>query len=511
MENPGVNDNFLKTDVIDKDDSTQIMKLRGVAVHADTPSGAAWARKYEHPPAPTGSEYCGIPDINNSPSYRTEYRAVANTQTYTTFDTTTINYNKVLFLQTAFAEVPAIPFKYDTAGLEVQLPQEVIHNPSIDTRQFIQNSGAARLAYKSGTYDLNANDFNNQGTCTVAKFRPNVSTYSNTLEFLAYVKRRASKQLEKIAKQLKAHSKGHGTDDAAGDGIIVINIGSIPVTSTDVAQLSPNSTVVPAKQGAFVVQQFSQPTTPYVSTAIGSVAVPPASGPAFGRVVYLQVNDPSTPGDVMLIQINDDFYASTGNTALEIIACFDMCFAWILFEGLSVQPATSSAVTVTPPYITSKHITGLEADAYVNSVLLPFKKNCAVVDEKALRFAAMAMHSKADSLPAKFNSWGAIGSALLSAAPSIISTITNLFSKEKKGEAVPPPEQKIVREDNAINATMNAMLKRIERMDQKINATLGTAPIPAPRTSVTTNGVSNLSRAKAKTKKRTRKVANPRQ
>jgi len=180
MEPLGANDNFLRPEVSD-DNTTKVVTLDQTPIHTATACGAAWARKYEHPPAPTAAVYAGIPDINNSPSVCSEYRAVQNIQTVSVIGPTTTYYNKVAFLQLPSVIAPVLAYKYDIAGARVQLPEDVVHNPSIDTRRVLGTAGSARLAYKSVTYDLNATDFNNQGTVTVAQFRPNVATYSTAL------------------------------------------------------------------------------------------------------------------------------------------------------------------------------------------------------------------------------------------------------------------------------------------------------------------------------------------
>jgi len=451
-QSPGANDELLRPETPDKDNTTQVVKLHDVPIHVNTPSGAAWVRKYEHPPAPTPSEYCGIPDINNSPSYRTEYRAVQNIQTYSaTSDPVPVvtNYNKVLFLQLPSVIAPVVAFKYSTAGALVQLRDDVVLNPAIDPRSQLATTGAGRLAYKSATYDLNSTDFNNQGTVTTASFRPNVSTYSNEM-LTDRIRKRAPKQAASVLATLFRTSTRtdsgfevvKGTSDAAGNSIIVLTVGTIPATSTDVVQLSPNATVTPAKEGAFVVQRFSQPTTPYVSYADSGATN--ATGTPWTRVarpVVLEVvTSPTTSSFSPLASTQ---YESLGNTLLEDLALFDFTCAWVLFDGLSVQPSTSSATTVTPPYITVKSITGYEAQAYPGSPLLPFMENSAVYDAKALEFGAMITHAKCDALPSRYNFWGALAKGLLTAAPSIIGTLKNVFSRPKAPPAAAPTARDI--------------------------------------------------------------------
>lgn len=462
-ENAGVNDDNLRTDQKDPDGSTRIVKIpgpKGSELHCSTPGGAAWVRKYQHPPAPTPVMYAGIPDMNNTPSIRTEYRAVQNTETYhTDGGGITTNFNKVLYLQLPCAEVPAVAFKYDTTGVREQFPEDVILNPNIDTREQLRNVGSGRLTYKSGTYSLNATDFSNQGTVTVAQFRPNTAVYSNAL-FLEHVKQRAPRQISSIKKLMGLDVDGFelAGSPSVGDAVVVITVGKIPITSTDVAMLSPNSTVSPAKEGAFVVQRMSQPTTPYVDYAEGQTSEAPFVSK--GRLFFLQA---TLPDNTLQFTPFISTQFNPGGGPLEVLATFDMTCAWILFEGLSVQPATGP-VTVVPPYITSKHITGYEAQAYPSSILQPFMQNSAILDTKALEFGSMVVHSHVDSLPAKMNFWGALGSALLTAAPTVIKTLSDVFSKPKakaQEPTNPNPRSRVERE-------VKGDEKRIDRIESQL-------------------------------------------
>jgi len=487
MEQQGINDPQIQTDQPNNDPRT-IVKLQKVECRADTPSGAAWCRKYEHPPAATPSDYAGIPDANNSPSVRTEYRSVQDVQTYQSGSTVT-NFNKVLFLQLPSAIVPALAFKYDTSGARSQLPEDVIHNSSIGARQHLQSYSSGRLAYKSCTYTLNATDFNNQGTVSVAQFRPNVARYTYQL-LSAYLKSRMHpKKFETLIRKISAPSKIKEEDEddleiisrvtlkdnvksaTVGNSFLVLKVGKIPVNSTDVAQLSPNADVRPAREGAFVVQRLSQPTTPYHDYVLDNTTLPTYPPTPFATIasqVLLEVEDPLNPTQYEYILLNDNYYASTGNTVYEDVDFFDMTCAWVHFEGLSVQPASTTATTVTPPYITVKSITGLEAQALPGSQFTVFQENCAMPDRQALDFAALTAHGRLDALPAKFNFWGALASGLLAAAPGIVSTLKSVFGKKETKE-----------EADRTRATVNNLKKMV---DKSISANKNTRKVRTPRT-----------------------------
>jgi len=216
--------------------------------------------------------------------------------------------------------------------------------------------------------------------------------------------------------------------------VLVINLGKIPVFGTDVLQLSPNATARPAREGSYAVSHFSQPTTPYKNYADGGNTSMSPFAPR-GYSVYYQVEVSDGSGLITFIPVNGSNSPVPGTH--EELAMFDFTATWHLFEGLSVQPATSTATTVTPPYLTIKNITGYEAQAYPNSILGPFMENSAPPDSRALELASMINHASVSSLPAKANFWGAIGTALLSAAPTIISALKSVFGKKKEATVTP--------------------------------------------------------------------------
>jgi len=468
-----------------------ITTVHNVPLQAHTPAGAAWCRKYLHPPAPTPADYAGVPDINNSPSVRTEYRAVQDIQTYIVGGGGVVtNFNKVVFLQMPSCTIPTIPFKYSTAGVLTQQPEDVVHNQGIDAVSQLQNFSSGRLSYKSVTYTLNSTDFNNQGVVSVAQFRPNVLTFTGDATLLEYMTKKCgrSKALEQLGmirskfpsdddfitvSTERKNKRVEAPSETAVNFYIVLTVGKIPVNSTDVAQMSPNATVGPAKEGAFVVQNFSQPINRYVDYSIAYHAS------------TLPTNAAVQPQSVCLEIINSDgtysFMALTDGynplgAFMPDVALFDFTCAWVHFEGLSVLPA-GSPTTTTPPYITVKAITGYEAQAMPNSVFTPFMANSAIPDSLAIDFAGMTSHARLDSLPARYNTFGAIASSLLAAAPSIISTLKGVFGKKETKEESARTKSTIA----GLAAKLEAMRTAISQKRAPVRAPARVKPRVAPQ------------------------------
>nr|WAY16535.1 hypothetical protein [Hepelivirales sp.] len=465
----GTNDINIKPEEIS---DNAIAKVRNTEIHADTPSGAAWARKYEHPPAPTPVDYCGIPDENNSPSCHAEYKSVQQVQTYTLLPEPT-TFNKVLLLHIASACAPVITFKYDTGGTRAQLAEDVILNPTINVQDMVAHAASGRIPYKSTTSNLNATDFSNQGVVTSALFRPNVTLYraGDIIEKVA-----KSKCREKVIRSLHEFfvkndedivviPKGKNEIDfliedlgAAVDNFVqVANVGAIPRQSTDVVMLSPNSVSEVAKEGSFVVQRFSQPVQMYKDFAQNGYNGAGVST-AVGMPCYIQEFS-SVDGfifEIDPIRVN----GQTGNatTTLADLPWTDMMWAWTLYEGLSVTPAATPSTGITPPYITIKCITGLEFQPLPNSVLLPFVKNSAQPDYKALQFASHVTHGRVDSLPSRYNFWGSLGKILLQAAPTVIDTISSIFGNKRSDE-----------QKKTTNDTVKQLTAKINQMQSKLS------------------------------------------
>jgi hypothetical protein len=448
----GRNDVSINPEVVN---DRQVTTIQRTPVHVDTPSGAAWVRKYLHPPCATPDDYAGYPDTNNSPSTDAEYKGLNDIQTFTTSagaDPITLYYNKVLLLHTSSAIAPVIPFRVTTDGVINQIPTDILLNRNINVADMVAQNASGRISYKSTTSWLNATGFNNQGNVTTAQFRPNIAQWSVT-DTLNCADKLSFRNRVHVYRALASFYDSKNEDDdfevlddddpaprgaeaiiagyrkrltfAVDNMVQVLQVGQVPTDPSQILMMSPNAVAASAKEGSFVVQRFSQPDIMYKDFAQNGVknggVYAPIGMPCF-------IYSPSTgAGTLNAISI-----ANQPGNATKILAdlpWFDFMWGWTLYEGLSVQP---SGTAVTPPYISVKTITGFEFQPLPDSMLSPFIRNSAVYDLSAIRMATMANHAIADSLPASANFWGTVGKLLLQAAPSIVNTIVSLFGEKKR-------------------------------------------------------------------------------
>jgi hypothetical protein len=462
----GSNDNNINPEVVRDREVTNIQRT---SVTVDTKSGAAWVRKYLHPPCATPDDYAGYPDTNNSPSTDAEYKGLRDIKTFSTAGNPAITtyYDKVLLLHTSSAIAPVIPFKYTTDGTLVQLGSDVILNRNINVQDMVAQNSSGRISYKSTTSWLNATGFNNQGNVTTAQFRPNISVWpvvtalerverfapedrlralrcfardfapsdEDDFEVIDDVNVAPALRIRSIEAQCSVLRKRLSlrSTTAVNDAIQVLILGNIPTDPSQILMMSPNAVAESAKDGSFVVQRFSQPEIPYKDFAATGLIKPGGVSELNGMPCYYFTEATSTTGQLVSLDVDSQPGNKTGT--LVDLPWFDFLWGWTLYEGLSV--VNGGSATVTPPYISVKTITGFEFQPLPDSMLSPFIRNSAVYDMSALRLATMSNHAIADSLPAAANFWGSVGKVLLQAAPSIISTILGLFGSKKQQQPAP--------------------------------------------------------------------------
>jgi hypothetical protein len=478
----GINDKNINPEVLAP---TQVAKLPGSNINVDTPSGAAWARKYLHPPCATPDAYAGYPDANNSPSVDAEYKGLNDIKTFSVTDgkpPVTTYYDRILLLHTTSAIAPVIPFKMTIDDTPVQLPTDVILNRNINVQDMVAQNSAGRVTYKSTTSWLNATGFNNQGNVTSAQFRPNVLRLL-VADLLTMVDRvhanrpakrlrlhrelvqfyhRADSDYEIIddpdmdPRSVEAHvAKCKRTLSADLDNAVqVLQVGTIPFDPSEILMMSPNAVASNAKEGSFVVQRFGQPEIMYKDFPANGITK--GTSNPLGMPCYIYESSGPTAGSIDSIAVAGQ--PGNATTILADLPWFDFLWGWTLYEGLSVTTSTSTS-GVTPPYVSVKTITGFEFQPLPDSMLSPFIRNCAVYDMSALRMATTTNHAIADSLPAAANFWGTIGKVLLKAAPTIIDTVSSLFGNKRSDES------KKLTED-----TVKSLTSKIASMETKLSA-----------------------------------------
>ena len=490
----GMNDQQLNPERLSS--PTHVTTIRSEEIHADTAEGAAWLRKYLHPPCSTPEGYAGIPDKNNSPSTDAEYKSIKQIQTINTNGPEPVYYNKILLIHTSSVIAPIIVCKYDTNGVFSILPSDLVLNPNINVQDMVAQNASGRLSYKSTTVDLNATAFNNQGVVTCAQFRPNISLYRvgdiisiarmmpNQLKAINIISQLC--QFYGVIDSLESNSKvdfysravsalGTAIDNFAQ----VLKVGVLPSESTQIAMMSPNSTSLVATKGTFLVQKFIQDSIPYRNFAdagLSGLGVSTAAGmPCF---IFEQTGP--TTGQLEPIPVVGQ--AGNPTTILADLPWFDFTWGYTLFEGLTIQTSAAN------PYLTIKSITGFEFQPLPNSMLSPFIRNSANFDFQALRFATMHNHARQDALPAAMNFWGSLGKVLLSAAPSIIDTITGIFGRKRTDK-----------ERAITNETVNRLQSKITSLEKSLAKT---SILPKPRVPAPTSRQSQQKRSNKPSGKR---------
>nr|QYF50019.1 MAG: putative structural protein [Hubei sediment hepe-like virus 6] len=461
--------------------STSIGNVSGVSIEAGTPAGAAYVSKVTHPPTPLTNDYQGRPDCSQPNVVLLEVKAEVNIPPVLTFansssTTVTQNPSSMLFLQASGGIVSNYVFhlassfpgaisngwvqpQSGTTPVVSQVCPPCVTNAGYNFANWPNDSASFRQVYKSSTYYLNATNFNNQGTVTTAKFKPNIVTANSAQAFFELFG--GCKQSEASARTaLAASLEYHGVtkksrhepeydfadlatsaaysyqmlDFGRNTGTISVGTNNInmyinnvmPLTASQLLTFSPKSATRPAKDGAFVVQQQVDPTLDWISTTdtISSIA----SNPTGLCLSFYRVWD--GPSNTWLVA---PLYSSTGGGSPRSadIQWGNLDWSYTLFEGLTV-PTTVGTTLTSVPYITVKSFTGLEVQVQPASSLVSFQKCLPLPDPDALNLAVGIMHARPDSLPASANDLGSIASLIVRYLPTALEWAKRLFGKSKR-------------------------------------------------------------------------------
>jgi len=444
-----------------------IGSVDGVTITAETNAGAAWVKKYTHPPVELDSTYVGTPDMANAPSSHVEWRMVQNTSPAADTAGFPAFSSDILMLQTSGAATACYVWKRNSTGQWQQDNASTgstggVFNSSYDYfNQWNQDASVSRLAYKSCTHYLNATEFANQGTVTVAQFRPNilVDQQGDFLTASAVIGRHQDdpalyKRLLKLfcpkpkvvpkakrAPNEDAYEYVHKEEDEQTprvptshlDAIFnyqvqIVDLGvnnngiGLPETPTELMELSPKATTRMAKDGAFVVQGWSQPTNLFKEgTSVGGGRkCPPTCFWKFCSGTGVLTYYPFIASGALM----NNFVAIDTPWS-------DFTWAWIYWSGLSAPAAGAS-----PAYITTKCLIGVEVQPNLQSAWTPFVKQNPIPDDRALRMAAGIRHQMPDSMPASANDLGSILLSAVKYAPMAINWIKSVFAKNGPTQAM---------------------------------------------------------------------------
>lgn len=395
-------------------------KLSDTDVSVDTPTGAAWAEKYLHPPSQMKASYAGIPDLNSTPSVNLEYRIESEQLVEPQGNT--------LFVIPPSVFRPA--FKFGIAGTSLSdRSEEVPINPNVTIDDFARTSESFRMGYKSTTFYQDSTAFNNNGMIYTAQFRPNVTTYTDH-DLTAFKERfnqhkgygAALKHFEKQQQNdldedfVKLNMRDQPTPKlpSAGNALQVISLGRIPMTGGEVLMKSPKSTTRRAVEGAFVVQQFSEPTQRYVSLARHYTS---RERPATQYSIFCYYEFIGPDGRFNLAS----FRSADGGQFSPDTEWYDMTWAFVMV----ILPTNGSGVQNAP--VIMKTITGIDVQPVTGGMLQSVVKESPLYDMEALRLACMLRQRMPDSLPASANDFGSVAATVMGWAPKIWGAIKSIF------------------------------------------------------------------------------------
>jgi hypothetical protein len=495
-------------------ESTEVVRIGKVSIAADTVAGTAYVNKITHPPSTIPADFAGTPDNSDANVVLIEVKGEVNLPPILTLPTSatataTTNPSSMLFVQTSGLYASTYVFLKDTNNTWVQpmsqavavgtypainqLCPPTVNNSGYNFKNMQKDISQFRTTYGSDTYYLNATDFNNQGTVTTAKFRPNIFTGISAATYAKDFTPQSKKSLldainAAIKHQVKYTGKNgeydmcdHLTfkkledmpseylvqiwtpDDSANVVLLpfsqaLYQSSGMPNTASDVLVMSSKAATRPAKEGAFVVQQQIGPIADWCTPDYAEFSQ--ASLPSGLSVSLMRCPNGGTTGPVFAPLFNNggsnsNSYANSGETKWN-----NLDWSYTLFEGLTV-PSTTGTTLSSVPYITVKSFKGFEASPFPHSSLLPFQRSLPMPDPKAIQMAVGIMHARPDSLPASANDFGMIGSLVTNLLPKAVEWIKDLF-----GPKAPAPHPNTVysySQPPVYPGTYNSPIKQTKR------------------------------------------------
>jgi len=538
------------------DDKT-IGTIQGVTIKAGTAAGACYVNKVTHPPSPMTGEYLGRPDCSQPNAVLMELKCEVNMPPIISFPVSasaigTANPSSMLFLQTSGAVVSNYVFHWlasptlsvagwvqpvnqvaiaSTQPTVTQVATQSTNLSGYNFNNWAQDVGSFRQTYKSSTYYLNATDFNNQGTVTTAKFKPDIVQGQNLLSYLSTLSGDSHKSLSQaIRVSMGTYNAGRRegekiryTDDfelvdpkapSAVFGYQFVDFGTntafsggtlpfsntlyyntaLPVSASQLMTLSPKAATRPAKEGSFVVQQQEDEVMTWNSVYNAGPVV--ASSPAGLILSFLRFIGSS--GVTTFVPLFSSEPGLTVSPSSAEVQWGSLDWSMTLFEGLTVPTVTGITLT-SVPYVTVKSILGLEVQPKPTSSLVTFQRTLPLPDPDAIRMAVGIMHARPDSLPASANDLASIASTALKFIPTAVSWLKDLFGGNKEKSRAMNKAHNFVRPQNnnnnnnrrtnGNNNNGNRVEKQIAQLSANVNKlAVKQAAAPSQLPTYTNNG-----------------------
>jgi len=512
--------------------STTVAKLKGVDICCQTPEGAAFVKKYTHPPSVMPDEYRGVPDASAPNVVCIETKGenqVAPIISFPASTTTTIQVNPstMLFLHPSGSKVATYNFMQVTVAGNTGYTQPLNYTALASTYPAVSNITApscnnsgynwanfttdiamVRNTYKSETLYLNATDFNNQGQITTAKFKPNIIAVNNAAAlFESHANDRASLRslytalgmkvplpkisdedgYEVIRSNVKSSTFGFGIQCLQVSPVSSITAitsmynspnfllsGVLPTNSSQVINLSPKGSTRMLREGAFVVHQNINPTANWSEVSPegafeGTLPAPPNG-------VYVSLIRTNIGNTFLYAPLFSDGSVAGGALAYWYAQAFDtpwnnLDWAITICEGITV-PTTVGTTLSSVPYVSIKSFSGFEAQPQFTSSLQPFQNMLPKPDPAALQMAAGIFHDRPDALPAAANDFGSIATAIGAFIPTAISWLKDLFGNGSKAfnesKPQPAPKNEVARKVKKESNRDNHRVDQLESMVRRL-------------------------------------------
>nr|WAY16451.1 hypothetical protein [Hepelivirales sp.] len=444
-------------------------KGENITVRTETNSGRAWLHKYLHPPTNNVEGYCGYPDRNNLPSVKMEFKGVQEValQSYSGASPAPPAGAAARYLQLFHWGASAIStgFKFTSTGeapgawsLNSIDYANGLYNATYDVRKnWMSDVATARRTYGSVTIYQDETAFSNRGTITIANFRPQIIKIEHSATPPLNVASRFA-QVPGVTSKTKLVQSQQFVDVTDPDPSyaydFVMMLDDIPANETEIANISAKSTTGMLRDGAFITSRLAQDVNLFEEGTLGHL------------YVYLRNKD-------LLLSLSGGLNDQWITTNFQ--------FTWVMYSNM--QPESSMPAA---NHICFKWFNGFELSPQSKSSLFAFQTPSAMEDELALKLANNVLYDYPDSGDASTNSLATILTAVATAAPAVISWLTNLFGKkeEKKVEKkiekkikpknMPTPQPRVIYIDKAAPKVVVKKKKNIKNANKNKGMPLAT-------------------------------------
>ena len=394
----------------------------------------------------------------------------------------------------------AVPFIFNSLNGYNLLTQDLANvdvNSSYDMRSLVRDATVYRPAYKSSTYMLNATAFNNTGIVTSNQFTPNL-LFGGTL--LNFAQKNPAEFHQFFAQELKRmpsderfvdvkhpdfkrhagtfdlypvhvqdelrHRIGFPSATAVptldpNTSIQIVMLGRSGTTasiSPEIVKTSPVPTATQimnqsmrsysgkATEGIFTINRLNTVAPRWLTAGKAAAGGTPFAGDdglyrcyiahyfvrdSYQGVVYQPLYENVPTGTV----------PSIGDTLLDTMWTEDMTWGWTIFQGLSVNPAGGASLQL----VTKKHYLGLEAQPAPLSAWAGMSRLAPKPDIMALQATMDAFYELKDSMPARYNFLGTLGTILGPSLLKVGGSVLRYFTDKLRAgngtseRTAPPP------------------------------------------------------------------------